>query len=350
MCFKRVYHPGYAFPGIIGFWVFAAVTVSALLSRSACCLRCGLLLFFFFCQGAVPCFYLSAVVSLNSKAGVAGCSYQTRHALNVFTVSRVTAVIPPVWLCRAFSCSAKRHFCWKSLDGKKLFVASDSTCRDTFFLELGKVSKESLLNGVSQRTRGMMLHAPTGSSCAGIGTWKSSDSVNVFEVVFCQATTALRVADAPASPVSPPGRRRVTCCPGRTVDGDPSSPTIHIRDLPPPHRLVAGQNFGSQAAAFPGARSSATPAPELLSAGAAPTLPNLCSPHTPNLCVLSPARSAAGNAEQGISLASEPSAEGSHVQDWCFLRRSKREHAPPHHPLPSRPGDGAPPVLMRAIL
>lgn len=91
-------------------------------------------------------------------------------------------------------------------------------------------------------------------------------------VVFCQATTALRVADAPPSPVSPPGRRRVTCCPGRTVDGDPSSPTIHIRDLPP-HRLVAGQNFGSQAAAFSGARSSATPAPELLSAGAAPHTP-----------------------------------------------------------------------------
>ncbi|KAL1484686.1 hypothetical protein MTO96_032442 [Rhipicephalus appendiculatus] len=46
------------------------------------------------------------------------------------------------------------------------------------------------------------------------------------QVVFCQATTALRAADASPSPVSPPGRRgrRVTCCPGRTVDGDPSSP------------------------------------------------------------------------------------------------------------------------------
>lgn len=94
---------------------------------------------FLFWHGAVPCFYLSTVVSLNSKAGFAECSYQTRHALNLFAMAWVTAVIPPVWLCRAFSCSAKRHFCWKSVDGKKLFVASDSTCRDVFFLELGKI-------------------------------------------------------------------------------------------------------------------------------------------------------------------------------------------------------------------
>lgn len=48
-------------------------------------------------------------------------------------------------------------------------------------------------------------------------------------VVSCQATTVLRATDAsPPTTVSPPGRRRVTCCPGRTVDGDPSSPLIYL--------------------------------------------------------------------------------------------------------------------------
>lgn len=124
---------------------------------------------------------MSTVVSHDSKAGFAECSYQTRHALNMFAIAWVTAVIPPVWLASAGLSPVTRSdiFAGNQSRGKNYLLPLIRHVVTSSSWSLEKFAQWC----VTTHQRNLMLHASTGSSCAGIGTWKSSDTVNVLEVL-----------------------------------------------------------------------------------------------------------------------------------------------------------------------